>query len=80
MKYTGINARDFERDARVLIAKHQPMDGAHEDQTFLDDVTALRLTYGIGEAEIWDILPEYDYQALQRKMDREGAVYGWSNE
>jgi hypothetical protein len=60
VKYTGINKEGFERDARLLL-EHYARE-RRSSVEFEDAARALADAYGIGHAEIWDILPEYEAQ------------------
>lgn len=56
MKYTGPNAEAFEREARLLMARPEEQRGGCWESFVID----LARRYGIGDAEIWDMLPGYE--------------------
>ena len=63
MKYEGVNKEGFDRDARLLNEYFEGKPEGYRDpdygMTLEDWAHRLADDFGIGHAEIWDMLPEY---------------------
>lgn len=62
MKYEGPNREGFERDVRLFLEwRNEWPNGTQRTlQKIHEAAHDLADAYGIGHAEIWDIIPEYE--------------------